>query len=303
MSTGRPEEPLELGNATGKGTVLGRQGTSIRYWVYGDTGDPIVLCNGLFSGMGVWKPFVRHFSPAYRIILWDYPGQGVSVGTDSTKGASIASYAENCLLLLEGVGVDRAVFVGYGVGVQVILELCRRHPGTVKALIGMCGVEEGRLSRFVPFRKAQLAARSVERFLVPLGAPFWTALSRLWLASMPLRGQALRRGESLDSGSVRGTALLDQVARTDPRIGLRFLASTLFYSPGSPMPRKGVPFLILGGVEDRIVPSGRYLEMVKRIPGSRLVLLEGCSHQAMIQAPEKVHTLVEEFLAEQGAAA
>lgn len=300
MSAGRPADPLEFGKVAGKGTVFGRQGVSIRYWLYGDAGDPIVLCNGLFSGVGLWKHFVQHFSRTHRIILWEYPGQGISFGTDSRNGVSIASYAENCLLLLEGVGVDKAVFVGHGVGVQVILELYRRHPGTVKALVGICGVEEGLLSRLAPFRKGQVVARSLERLLVPLGTPFWKALRQLWVASLPLRREALRRGASY--GSANGNTLLDQVARADPRIGLRLLASTLFYHPGSPLPQIGVPFLILGGVEDRVVPTGRYLEMVKRVPGSRLVLLEGCSHQAMVQAPEKVHTLVEEFLAEHGAA-
>ena len=300
MSSVRPADPTEFGRAAGKGTVFDRKGASIRYWLFGDTGDLIVLCNGLFSGVGLWKHFIEHFSRTHRILLWEYPGQGISIGTDSTNSVSIASYAESCLMLLEGIGVDKAVFAGYGAGVQVILEFYRNPPGTVKALVGMCGVEEGRLSRLAPFGKGQVAARSLERLLVPLGTPFWKALRLLRVASMPLRREEVTRASPPGAGSVSGNSLLDQVSRTDPRMGLGFLASTLFYHPGSRLPQIGVPFLILGGVEDRLVPTGRYLKMVKRMPGARLVLLEGCSHQAMIQAPEKVHTLVEEFLAEQG---
>jgi pimeloyl-ACP methyl ester carboxylesterase len=90
------------------------------------------------------------------------------------------------------------------------------------------------------------------------------------------------------------------MSQTDPEAGLRSIASTLFYHAGTLLPLIRIPVLILGGSEDRVVPTRRYAKMGRRIPGSRLVLLKGCSHQAITQAPDEVHTLVEEFLEDQG---
>lgn len=289
------EGPLE-GRAARKGTVFGRQGASIRYWVYGDDGKPMVLCNGLFSGVELWDPFVDHFSRTHRVLLWEYPGHGILGESDSRRGVSIGSFAEDCLLLLEGVGIDEAVFVGYGVGVQVILEIYRQRPGAVKAVIGLCGVEKGRLSRLAPFhRGGQLAARSLENVLVPLGTPFWKAFRWLWGASTLLEGEGPVSGKDRRQGP---KAWLSQLSRTDPQMGLRSLASALFYHPGSLLRQIRVPVLILGGEEDRLVPRRRYARMVSRIPGSRLVLLEGFSRRAVNQTPERVHSVVEEFLAD-----
>jgi pimeloyl-ACP methyl ester carboxylesterase len=288
------------GRASAKGTVFGRQGASIRYWVHGGGGEPMVLCNGLFSGVALWDRFVDHFSHTHRVLLWEYPGHGVLGGSDSRRGVSIGSFAEEGLLLLEGVGIDAAVFVGYGVGVQVILEIYRRRPGAVKALVGLCGVDKGRLSRLAPFRRGrQIAARSAENVLVPLGTPFWKALTWLWGASTLLED---KEPVARTDGMYGPKAWLGQISRTDPRIGLRSLASSWFYHPGSLLSQIKVPVLILGGAEDRLVPARHYASMVRRIPGSRLELLEGCSHRAVSRMPERVNSLVEEFLADSGLA-
>ena len=103
MSTTRSANGPLFGTPATTGTVFGRKGASIRYWLYGDTGIPMVLCNGLLSGVNTWEHFVRHFCRLYRVLLWEYPGHGFSVGEGPGNGAGIDMYAEDCSFLLEGV--------------------------------------------------------------------------------------------------------------------------------------------------------------------------------------------------------
>ncbi len=284
-----------------KGTVLGRQGQAIRYWLYGTQGIPIVLCNGLFSGVTSWTPFVQHFARTHRLLLWEYQGQGVSTGTTETQQVTVRTFSEDALQLVDGVGIQQAIFIGQGFGVQVILELYRNSPETVMCMVGVNGAEEGRLSSIAPFNKGPFVARTLERILLPLGVPFWKVFRAVWNAALPFHQREERQeAETSLPAAGKGRAWLEQVSRTDPGIGLRILSSMLFYHPGSLLPQMCIPVLILGGSEDRFIPSERYVEMARRIPGSRLVMLQGCSHQALEEDPRAVNRFVEEFLLDQG---
>ncbi len=58
------------------------------------------------------------------------------------------------------------------------------------------------------------------------------------------------------------------------------------------------PTLILQGLEDALTPPGGSVIMSRRIPGSRLVMLENCGHAIPTERPDEFHTEVEAFLAE-----
>ena len=283
-----------------KGTVLGKQGQALRYWMYGARGPAMVLCNGLFSSVDAWGDFVDHFSRTHRLLLWEYKGHGISTGTPREEDVTVRSFAEDAGQLVEGVGIQKAIFVGQGFGVQVALEFYRNAPEKVTSIIGLCGAEEGRLSGMGPINREKVFPRYLEKVVLPFGVPFWKVFRALWTASLPFRqkeGDGSHPSGSFANG--KGKAWLEQISRTDPRIGLRILASTLFYHPGALLPQICIPVLILGGTEDRVVPAERYMEMARRIPGSRLVLLKGCTHMAMAEEPENVNRFVEEFLHDQ----
>ena len=48
----------------------------VPYRVYGETGRLIVCVNGAQQTMAVWKSVVSYFFKDYRIVLFDFPGQG-----------------------------------------------------------------------------------------------------------------------------------------------------------------------------------------------------------------------------------
>jgi 3-oxoadipate enol-lactonase len=287
-----------------KGTVLGRRGQGIRYWIYGDKGRPVIFCNSLFGSVGAWSNFVSHFARTHRLVLWEYQGHGLSSGTAEEREATVRSFAADALLLLDGVGFESAIFVGQGFGVQVILEAYRSNPQRVLSIVGISGVEEGRFSGLAPWQLGSLLARCLETVILPLGVPLWRVVRAVWAASVPFRqdrgGEAGARG--ITEAGAGNLILVERIARTDPWIGIRILASMLFYHPGTLLPRMSIPVLILGGTEDQFVSAERYAEMAGRIPRARLVLLQGCSHRLLEEEPARLSRVVEDFLAEQGLA-
>ena len=292
---GRCEAP------TGKGTVFGAAGEPIRYWVYGDGETTLLLCNALLGSIEAWQGFVEHFARTHRLVLWEYRGHGASGGEAGQPRGDIRSLAEDAYGLLDGLDVERAVLVGNGLGVSVVLEMLRSRPERVQALVGLCGAEEGRFSRFVPHRLEEVVSRGLQGAVLPVGVPVWSFLKAVWEAWRKAQ-PANRPPAERDDGDTRppDEAWLERIARTDPAVGLRILTSMLLHHPGRLLPGIRVPVLILGGTEDRLVPRERYAETARSIPGARLVLLSGCSHRAMTEAPERIHRLVEDFLLDQG---
>ncbi len=284
-----------------KGTVYNPNGQAIRYWLCGDNGPVLFLCNALWSGAEGWSPLVKHFQDSHRLLLWEYPGHGISSGKASTGVPSVESFAADALHLLEGVGIDDAVLVGQGLGVQIVLELYRLCPERVRSIIALCGSEEGLLSGWIPGPLEEMVSRAVQKVVLPVGVPFWKLVRAFWQAYQPLHEEG-RAGSDHPDPSVeeRSQILLEKIHRTDPMVGLPILSSMLFYHPARLLSGINIPVLILGGDQDRLVPADRYREMARKIPGSRMVLLPGCTHRAMEEDPESVCRHAGTFLHDQG---
>ena len=49
----------------------------IPFQIYGDhKTTTMLLVNGAQQAMGVWRPIIKKFGPNYRIVCFDFPGQG-----------------------------------------------------------------------------------------------------------------------------------------------------------------------------------------------------------------------------------
>jgi len=214
---------------------------------------------------------------------------------------SVRSLSRDAENNLKGLGLDKAILVGQGMGLPVALELYRHSPERVLSIIGLCGSERGPLSAVAPFSMGHLLSRSFEKILLPLGVPFWKLYRAFWRSYVPLRDGGLEEGEKVVPFPKGGAMTWqERLYRTDPRIGLRVLLSMLFYKPSRFLPQMSVPVLIMGGRQDRLVPPRRYRRMARKIPGSSLVLLEGCTHQALRDNPDAVNRNVKAFLQEVG---
>jgi pimeloyl-ACP methyl ester carboxylesterase len=66
----------------------------IPYRVHGDTGPFIICVNGVQQTMAVWRSFIKHFSKNYKVIVFDFPGQGRAKIISGGSGVSIDEQVE-----------------------------------------------------------------------------------------------------------------------------------------------------------------------------------------------------------------
>jgi 3-oxoadipate enol-lactonase len=132
--------PGRVLNLPGRGEVFVRDsgGTS--------AGPAVLLLHGWTASADInFFPVYARLAGSYRVIGLDQRGHGR--GLESTEPFSLEDCADDAAAVLEQLGVDRAIVVGYSMGGPVGLLLARRHPGLVAGLVMQATALEWRHAR------------------------------------------------------------------------------------------------------------------------------------------------------------
>jgi pimeloyl-ACP methyl ester carboxylesterase len=137
----------------------------------GGPGLPVVYLNGGYAGQGPWRPLIAELGDEYRHITFDPRARGKS-------GRSADNSFEACVAdvdtVLEAVGVERPLLVGWSYGATLGAHWAERNPGRAAGVVCVDGAlpygltgEEGRERIRKLFHKM--------RFLLPLVRPLGLA--------------------------------------------------------------------------------------------------------------------------------
>jgi 3-oxoadipate enol-lactonase len=108
-------------------------GQQIAYDDTGGHGPPIVLAHGFMMDRSMFAPQVEVLRQQYRVITWDERGFGDTI--DDGRPFTYWDLAEDCVALLDHLGIDRAVIGGMSQGGFVSLRVALLAPDRVRALI------------------------------------------------------------------------------------------------------------------------------------------------------------------------
>jgi pimeloyl-ACP methyl ester carboxylesterase len=256
----------------------------------------VLLCDGLGCDGFIWRYLKPALTRKHRVVHWHYPGHGRSPPPSDARGFSMPSFADDAVTVLDAARVERAVVIGHSMGVQLALEMHRRHPARVEALVLVCGSPGHPLDTFHD--------TSVLRWLLPF--------LRRTTEAVPQGVSALTRA-AVRSGLALQLALLFEVnpelvhredlepyfahlLSMDPRLFLRTMQAASEHSAEDHLSAVDVPTLVIGGDRDRFTPPWLSRRMALAIPGAELVMVPGGSHTTPLEAPGPVEQAVADFL-------
>jgi pimeloyl-ACP methyl ester carboxylesterase len=295
-STPQPKrKPAHAVDGPGRAARL-RTATEL-FWTSEGEGEPaVLLCDGLGCDGFIWRYLQPALAASHRVVHWHYPGHGRSPPPSEASALSIPDFADDAVKVLDAAGLRRAVVIGHSMGVQVALEMDRRHPSRLEALVLVCGSSGHPLDTFHD--------TSVLRSLLPL--------LRRTTDAMPKGVSALARA-AVRSGLALELALLFEVnpklvrredlapyfahfLSMDPRLFLRTMQAASEHSAEDQLSAVQVPTLVIGGDQDHFTPAWLSRRMALAIPGAELLMVPGGSHTAPLEAPERVNDAVADFL-------
>ena len=147
--------------------VVARDGTRLRRWDNDAAGVPVVISNGLGASPTAW-PFLHGPECGYHATSWHHRGLGGSDRPGDEAHIGIGDHAEDLLAMMDAAGMERALVVGWSVGVAVAIEAARRAPERVAGLLALGGVATG-LFRVLPAFPGAAVPEGVHRRAAQLG--------------------------------------------------------------------------------------------------------------------------------------
>jgi pimeloyl-ACP methyl ester carboxylesterase len=271
-STSRPEI----------GSTVVANGIRTNYLEAGE-GPPVVLVHG--SGPGVtayanWRLTMPGVSQHLRVLAPDMVGFGF---TERPAGVryDMDTWSAHLLGFLDALGIERTSLVGNSFGGGLALRFAARHPDRVDRLVLMGSVG-------VPFE------------ITP-------GLDAVWgyQPSVPAMRELLDIF-AYDRGLVTDElAAVRYAASTEPGVQEAFAAMfpaprqqwvDEMVTPDDEIAAIAAPTLVVHGRDDRVIPIGNALHLLRTLPDVQLHVFGRCGHWTQIEHADAFNRLLVDFL-------
>ncbi len=101
---------IRNGSAIVKGVIeFGR--FVIPYRIYNSQGPHIICLNGVQQSMAMWHSFVLRYAPHYRLVLFDFPGQGKGKVTSGPIFVTLDEQVEILREVIKNTGTNKNVTI------------------------------------------------------------------------------------------------------------------------------------------------------------------------------------------------
>jgi esterase len=233
-----------------------------------DRGPTVLALHGQPGTGDDFAAVARALEGRWRVLAPDRPGWG-SRAEESARG--FAAGADDAVAVLDREGVDRAVVLGFSWGGGVALELARRHPDRVGALVLAASIGPGEPTPTDRFLALPLAGR-----VVCAGG---LAATRLALRRPAFHGLLSGSTSGMNPDHVRSfadrclsPAVLDSFMVEQRALVLEFPAVV------RDLGAVRVPTVVVRGERDRMIAPGSARQLAEGISGAELQVVPGAGH-------------------------
>lgn len=242
-------------------------------------GEVVLFIHGFPHNRSLWTAQLGALLSRARCIAPDLRGFG-----ESTVGGpySVERYADDLVLLLDTLRIERAVICGLSMGGYVALALWRRHRQRVRGLILM-DTRAGSDSATGKQKREEMIALARERGSGAIAdAMIGGMVGARTREKCPEVVDAVHR--MLESAPVDGVIGALEAMRDRP-------------DSNESLGTIDVPTLVVVGEEDVLTPPGEAALLHAAIRGSRLEVITGAGHVSNVERPAAVNHVVSEYLA------
>ncbi len=260
-------------------------GITIDYEVFGE-GEPLLLVMGLGGQRISWpRGFVSALADrGFQVITMDNRDSGLSAemsGPPPTpwqfmralvapaKLATqyyLADMANDCIGLLDHLGIESAHVVGMSMGGMITQTLAIDHPTRVRSIASIMSTTGNR-------RVGRIAPKLIAKI------PKLTKSSRDTMVNREVELFRLISGSSFDEAETRYLSQIG-VERSYRPEGTRRQTAAIFASPDrtEKLRKLNLPALVIHGLEDTLVQPSGGIATARAIPNARLLMFPDMGH-------------------------
>ena len=249
--------------------------SDLPYFVERGSGPPLLLVHGLMVTGEMFEPVIDHFATRHRVIVPDLRGHGRSRGLGPPYSA--AQLASDLSRLLDHLGIDSTVVLGYSMGGAIAQQLFLDHPKRCDRLVLACTYA---------FKRATFRER-LDGFLVPL---------LLNVIGMRRFAKFLVSQGVKELGKERADWVAGLIASQDRKLMVSALRAAMAFDSRRLLADIKCPTLVVAASNDHRVPLHHAKMLHDGITGSQLIIIEGTNHALIWTHPDKLLGVTNEFL-------
>jgi len=232
-----------------------------------DNAPVVVLLGSLGSTLDMWAPQVPALSELFRVVLVDARGHG---GSPVPAGPYVIDdLADDLLLLLDLLSVDRAHIVGLSLGAMTAMRFAALHPDRVDRLALLCTTARFDDASVYRERAAAVLAEGMNGIADGVVARWFT--------------EAFRRRHPEVVASYR-----DMVASTPPVGYAGCCAALEQLDLTADLACIAAPTLVIAAAQDAATPPASLERIAAGLPVATFTVVEGAAHLANVEAAEVV---------------
>ena len=240
-----------------------------------DDAPVLVLGPSLGTDVGLFDAQVPEFAQRHRVLRYDLRGHGRSQVVPGP--CTVADLAEDVLVLLDRLGVQRFSYAGVSIGGAIGQQLALTVPDRVERLALLATAAQFADPPSWPVRAQQVREHGTE-FLVPSRTDTW--FTAAWAEQHPAEAERLLA--MLRTTPAEGyAACCDAIGAFDVRGRLGAISA---------------PTLVLAGQEDPATTGEMMRELAEGISGAEFIVVPGAAHLPNATHPDAVNAALRDHL-------
>jgi aminoacrylate hydrolase len=252
------------------------------YYEDSGRGEPLLLVPGLSGRGSFWANQVTELARDFRVVVHDH--RGTARSTHSRIRYSVEQMADDVLRLMDALDIEAAHLVGHSTGGAIGQVIALEHPRRLHSLVlsATWAGPDPYFQRLFESRKGVLLGQGVEAYVrasaLFRAPPAWISANDALLSEQ--HQAALAEAAPIEVTASR----IDAILRHDRRARLGEIRA---------------PTLVIVAQDDIITPRFYSDELASRVPGAKLVVLDGGGHGAPGISPAAYNAAVGAFLRDQ----
>jgi len=278
-------------------------GHNLHYRITGK-GKPIIFVHGWTMNSLVWKYQSDELAKDFQVIAVDLRGHGKSEippfpPLSKGGGGGFDKFVNDLKELIDSLAIEKFTLAGWSMASFIIARYYFKYPKDIDKLIFISGtpkfLSENDYSCGQPVIMAKRLEQNLKRNnpLSPFDKGDYENHIREFCGNLFISGERIDDSKLSEIESL----MFNEDFPPSSDVVLQTLNSLLKDDIRDNLNDIKVPTLIIHGSIDKICPVGAGRYMAKKIPDSKLIILEGVGHAPFLTQPERVNKEIKEFIA------
>ena len=263
-----------------------KDGAKIYFEDHGE-GQPILLVHGWLCSSRFWQKNVPELAKEFRVITIDLRGHGNSAKT--LAGHTVRQYARDVREVIEHLGLDDAVLVGWSLGGPVVLSYYQQYSGDsrIKAL----GLIDSSPFPFSPEEWNSHALRNYN--FDAMNASFAACAADPGKFALGFTNRIFRQTPS----NADADWVVAEMVKTPPWIAVAIYSDFVMSDLASTLPAVNIPVIVFAG-DSGVFPKGIAMgkALAGRAPRGTCIAFEDAGHMPFYEQAQKFNAALASFV-------